>query len=537
MIEQIQNYTSNLEHMVRERTRELEISKERYRDISRFLNSILDNATEYAIIALDFYGRIIEFNKGAERIYGWKKTEVLNRENIGITILPEDVAEGIQAEMSRRTRHEGLCEKEMTRLRKDGTVFPAYTTITAIKDMNGRATGFVEIDRDLTLRKSLERELRETKEFLENVLESSVDGIVTADLDGNITYLNRAMEEILGYERNVIMGRHVSSIYVRGMEEARDIMHHLKTLERTENYELEVKKSSGEIVPIITSLFQLRDEDGFLIGTAGIFKDMTEKKRLEERLKAAQVRLFEASKMRALGELVAGVAHELNNPLMASKTILYVILKRLKPGNPDRERLELIRGCNERIEKIVEHLREFSRQTQPSFQLLDINVPLENALIITQQQLINHNISLVKSLDENLPPITGDSNQLEQVFLNLISNARDAMDEIKDNRTLHISSFTVDDGFVPCVAVSFKDSGAGIRSQDKHKIFEPFFSTKPVGKGTGLGLSLCFGIIEAHGGRIDVKSLEGGGAEFTVIIPVKRKKKESENDKKDTDSR
>ncbi|HDR15940.1 MAG TPA: PAS domain S-box protein [Desulfobacteraceae bacterium] len=526
MMDQLQHYTSNLEKMVEARTTELKESREKYRGLSLFLNSILDSATEYAIIALDFYGNIIEFNKGAERVYGWKKEEVINKMNISVTIPDEEVEGGVQAEMSRRTRSEGLCEQEMARVRKGGERFPAYTTITAIKDPDGRTTGFVEIDQDLTLRKHLERELRETKEFLENIMESSVDGIVTTDLKGHITYVNRAMEEILQYEREELLGRHVSSIYVRGIREAREIMNLLQIAERAANYEMQMENKNGDVISIVTSLFLLRNEDGELIGTAGIFKDITERKILEDKLKAAQVRLFEASKMRALGELVAGVAHELNNPLMASKTILYVILKKVPSNWEHRERLELIRECNDRIEKIVDHLREFSRQTLPEFNLTDINKPIENALMITCQQLINHNISVVRDLSEDLPAIMADINQLEQVFLNLISNARDAMEEVSGEKVLTISTFTTQEDGNCFVCAGVKDTGAGIPKENLHKVMEPFFSTKPVGKGTGLGLSLCFGILETHGGRLDVESEVGKGSRFTVLIPVAEPGKE-----------
>ena len=526
MIVQLENHTSNLEKMVEARTRELKESRERYRDLSRFLNSILDSATEYAIMALDFYGKIIEFNKGAEKLFGWKKDEVLNKEKTGITLVPEDRERDIQKEMSKRTRAEGVCEVEMERIRKNGERFPAHTIITAIVDPTGKTTGFVEIVRDLTRRKSLEKELRETKEFLENIMESSVDGIVTTDLKGKITYLNHAIEEMLGYSREELLQAHISLLYVRGIQQAKDIMGLLRANARAGNYEMEIKRKDGEALAILTSLFLLQDEDGQLIGTAGIFKDITEKKHLEAKLKAAQARLVEASKMRALGELVAGVAHELNNPLMASQTILHVILNNLQKGSPERERLELIHKCNDRIEKIVEHLREFSRQTRPEFRELDINQPIENALMITGQQLLNHNISIVRRLSEDLPEILGDSNQLEQVFLNLISNARDAMDEVQGVKKLTICSYFTEDDGAPSVAVSVKDSGTGITEENLDKVFEPFFSTKPVGKGTGLGLSLCFGIIEAHGGRLEIKSRPGKGAEVKIILPVKESGKE-----------
>lgn len=526
MIGQIQRYTSDLERMVEARTEELKESREKYRDLSRFLNNILDSATVYGIMALDFYGNIIEFNRGAEKLFGWKKNEVLNNKNISITILPEDRRKGIQEEMSKRTITEGVCELEMYRVRKNGEHFPAHTTITPIKDPAGKATGFVEIVRDITLRRRLEKELRETKEFLENIMESSVDGILTTDLKGKMTYQNRAMEEMLGYTREEILGTHVSRYYVRGIQQARDIMSLLRKSERGENYEMELKRKDGGILSILTSLFLLRDEEDNVIATAGIFKDITEQKRLEAKLKATQASLVEASKMRALGELVAGVAHELNNPLMASQTILHVILRNLPPDFPERDRLQIIGKCNNRIEKIVEHLREFSRQTKPEFKEIDINRPVENALIITGQQLLNHNITLVRKLSEDLPKVIGDSNQLEQVFLNLISNARDAMDEITGPKELTILSYMSEYEGPPVVVVSVQDTGEGIPEENLNKVLEPFFSTKPVGKGTGLGLSLCFGIIEAHGGRLEIESQHGNGTEVKVLLPAKASGKE-----------
>jgi PAS domain S-box-containing protein len=520
MAAQIQDYTANLQRMVEERTQELQESREKYRDLSRFLNSILESATEYAIMALDFYGKIMEFNRGAEKIFGWRKQEVLDKENIGITIAPEDRARGLQREISRRTRSEGLCELETDRLRKDGSRFPAHSVVTAIQDPTGKVTGFVEVVRDLTQRKALEKELRETKEFLENVMESSVDGIVSTDLKGYVTYLNRGMEEMLGYPREDLLGTHISKLYVRGIEEAREIMAILKDRERTENFQMQGRRKDGEVLSIMTSASLLRDGEGHLIGTVGVFKDITVQKRLEAKLRETQAHLVEASKMRALGELVAGVAHELNNPLMASQTMLHVIVNDLGEDGPTRDRLEIIRKCNDRIERIVDHLREFSRLSKTEFQPLDINQPIENALLITGQQLLEHNISLVRNLSEGLPRVQGDPNQLEQVFLNLISNARDALDEKAGSKVLTIHSSSMSRNGQRSVVVSVRDTGVGIPRDILDKVMEPFFTTKPVGRGTGLGLSLCFKIVEDHGGRLEIKSEAGAGTEINVILPA-----------------
>ncbi|MDI6726469.1 MAG: PAS domain S-box protein [Smithellaceae bacterium] len=519
--------TIRKKRLVAARTKEIEESKERYRSLSRFLKSILDSATEYAIIAVDYRGTITEFNKGAENIFGWRKDEVVGKENINITLLPDDMTRGVQANISRRIMTEGLCELEMERLRKDGEAFPAHSTVTAIRDPAGKVIGFVDIVRDVTQRQLLvrqrnvlEKQLRETKEFLENIMESSVDGIVTTDLRGKITYLNRAMAEMLEYTKSELIGEHISSVYAGGITEARTIMAALYSQSRVENYHMQVTCKQGLNLHILTSAYLLRNEEGELIGTAGIFKNVTEQKRLEMKLKETQSYLIESAKMRALGELVAGVAHELNNPLMASQTILHVILKNLHDGCPNRDHIEIIRKCNDRIEKIVNHLREFSRQTEINMRELDINVPIENALLITGQQLLNHNITIHKNLNADLPRILGDANQLEQVFLNLISNARDAMYEESEIRELTISSSYRYEDYETFVVVSVKDTGVGIPEANLDKVLEPFFTTKPVTKGTGLGLSLCFGIVEAHHGRIKIMSKRAEGTEVLIYIPV-----------------
>ncbi|MFH0787886.1 MAG: PAS domain S-box protein, partial [Pseudomonadota bacterium] len=520
MAAQIQDNTEDLERLIELRTRDLRESREKYRDLSQFLRSILESATQYAIIAMDVDGTIIEFNKGAEKIFDWEKEEVINKQNIAIT-LPSEVS-GTEDEkiFLKRSLAEGLSEQEMDRVQKNGHRFPAHSSLTAIADPSGEVKGFVEIVRNITLRKALEKELRGTKEFLENIMDSSVDGIVTTDLKGKITYANRAMLEMLGYRRQELLGNHISILYVRGIQEAWDIMNRLGADERIENYEMQVKNKNMEALTILTSDSLLRDEEGKVIGTSGIFKNITEQKRLEAKLKETQFYLVEASKMRALGELVAGVAHELNNPLMASQTIFHVILNNLHQDCPNRERLDLIGRCNDRIEKIVNHLREFSRQTESDFQELDINLPVENALMLTGQQLLNHNITITRKLSEGLPKITGDSNQLEQVFLNLISNAKDAMETISGPKELIIHSYLSDEVQSPTVVVSFKDTGEGIPEEILGKVLEPFFSTNPVGRGTGLGLSLCFGIVEAHGGRIGITSQVGVGTEVKILLPV-----------------
>jgi PAS domain S-box-containing protein len=519
MADQVRNYTRNLEEIVHTRTQEIQEKEERYRGLSNLLNSVLESATEYSIIATDIHGVILEYNSGSANLFGWTKEEVMGKMSMEQTFRPDGGSQGVIEEISRKVEAEGKTEYELERIRKDGALFQAHAIVTALKDASGKILGFLEIARDITEKLALEKELRETKDYLENIVQSSVDAIVTTDPKGRITFINRAMEDMVGLSRDKIISLPISQLYINGLAEARKIMSVLREKGSLKNYETSMTRN-GQAVPILTSASLLRDETGKTIGTLGVFKDLTEKKKLEEELKKTQAHLVQAGKMRALGELVAGVAHELNNPLMASDTFLHVIREHLPDGDENRHRVELIQRCNERIAKIINHLRDFSRQSRFDFRQIEVNEPIENALLITAQQLLNHNIRIVKNFQPDIPKIWGDANQLEQVFLNLISNAKDAMERVKRKRELTIRTGMIRHNGWKDVEISITDTGTGIPEENVEKVFDPFFSTKEVGKGTGLGLSICYGIIEAHGGRIEVESRVNEGTTFRVILPV-----------------
>ena len=519
MADQVLSYTRNLEEIVRVRTQEIQEKEEKYRNLSNLLNSVLESSTAYSIIATDINGVILEYNSGSAGLFGWTKEEVIGKMRIGQTFHTNDRSRGFIQEISRKVEAEGMTEYELERIRKDGAFFQAHAIVTALKDSSGKILGFLEIARDITEKLTLEKELRETKDYLENIVHSSVDAIVTTDPKGRITFVNRAMEEMVGSSREKILGLPISQFYVNGLAEARKIMAVLREKGSLKNYETSMGRN-GRLIPILTSASLLKDETGKIIGTLGVFKDLTEKKKLEEELKKTQAHLFQAGKMRALGELVAGVAHELNNPLMAADTFLHVIRENLAEGDENRHRVELIQQCNARIAKIINHLRDFSRQSRFDFRQMDVTETIENALMITGQQLLNHNIRVIKKFQPDMPKIRGDANQLEQVFLNLISNAKDAMERGERKRELTISTALIRHNGWKDVEISVKDTGTGIPEENLEKIFEPFFSTKEVGKGTGLGLSICYGIIEAHGGRIEVASKIHEGTTFRVILPV-----------------
>ena len=363
------------------------------------------------------------------------------------------------------------------------------------------------------------RRLRASEERYRTLVQSSVDAIVTTDERGYITFVNRALKELIVSDRAHLVGTHISNYYASGIDEARKIMGILRREGRLQNYEMVLRGRDREI-PILTSASLLKNEKGEVTGTLGVFTDITEKKKLEEELKKTQAHLIQTMKMRAIGDLVAGVAHSVNNPLMASDTILHVISESLDTGDRNYRRVQLLRECNQRIARIVRHLRDFSRQTRFDMQPIRLNTAVENALLISGQQLLNMNIKLEQELSSSLPMVRGDLNQLEQVFLDLIANARDAMHDSKRAKRLTIRSTAARVKEKDVVVISIADTGKGIPKKDLEKIFEPFFTTKEMGMGTGLGLSLCFGIIDEHQGWFEVESEENQGSTFKVNLPV-----------------
>jgi PAS domain S-box-containing protein len=478
------------------------------------LNSILDSATYTAIVVTDFDGRIIMFNQGAANLFGYTPEEAKDRHLPELTFSKEDRNTHLFEHIVERVRSQGWVQERLLRQHKSGRVFPAISTITCLKDSTGKPKGILEITQDVPNLFGLENELKSSKNFLENILASSIDAVVTTDPKGYITYANQAFKELVGLHGQQIIGKHISVYYKDGIDQAREIMNKLKQFGRIRDYEFDIKVGD-KIIPIRTSNTLLYDDCGEIVGTMGVFQDITARKKLSEKLSATQAELIQAVKMRALGDLVTGVAHEINNPLMASDTFLHLLEREI--GSKSEKRVVLLKECNRKIENIVKKLKEFSRHSEFEFTGMDANDAVLSVLAITRQQLLNQGIELELRLNENVPRVLGDKNQIEQVLLNLISNARDAM-EGKSHKVLTVRTDLSQKG--QQVEIGVSDTGMGMTPEQIEQIFNPFFTTKDSDKGIGLGLSISYRIIDAHQGKIDVKSELNKGTAFTVSLPV-----------------
>jgi len=285
---------------------------------------------------------------------------------------------------------------------------------------------------------------------------------------------------------------------------------------KLENFKLIIYGKNHEEIPVSLSA-SIVYEGEKEIASLGIFTDLREKIKIEKELQDAQVRLLQAEKMASLGSLSAGVAHEINNPMGGILIYASLLMEDFEDsGDPRFKDLKKIVDEATRCKEIVKSLLEFGRQAESRFEPIDINKAILDGLFFLENQVLFHDVKIIKHLDSSLPFVEGDSNQLKQVFMNMMVNAAEAMAE--EGGRLAITTGSSPDG--SSIFISFQDTGMGISPEIQSKIFDPFFTTKGVGKGTGLGLSTSFGIIQSHHGNIEVESEVGKGTTFTIILPV-----------------
>ena len=383
--------------------------------------------------------------------------------------------------------------------------------------------------RDLTQRIRMHEQLKKTNIFLNNIIRCSVDGIVVIDTKGSPLIFSEGAERILGYHAGEIIADRKRLHRFYPLELARDMMRRMRSGEygqpdRLNTSEITLYNKDGEEVPVRFSAAIIRDK-GQEVGSVGIFSDLREHRRMQKKLEETQNQLLQAEKIASLGQLAAGVAHEINNPLAGILIYAEILQRDMEAKAAGRDHLEEIINQTLRCKQIVTRLLEFSRQSLGQKNLLSINEIISRCVKLMDQQLLFQNIRIKLSLDPQLPQIFGDPGELQQVFTNLLLNAADAMNGL-GRITITSCAAPERDG----VIITFADTGSGIPAELRDKIFEPFFTTKPPGKGTGLGLSIVYGVIQRHGGTIEVESPHGGGTEFIIRLPLDGQENQAQMD-------
>jgi PAS domain S-box-containing protein len=462
-------------------------------------------------------GKFLDCNQALLDMLGYSAKEEFLEIDIArdLYVNPED-----RKVFQERIERDGYAkDMEVEFKKKNGERITVLLTGHPIKNEKGEVVGYQGINLDISERKRIENELREANEFFMNLIESSVDGIIAADMKGDIFIFNKGAEALTGYAAEEVISKlHITKIYPAGV--AKEIMKKLRSPEyggvgKFIPTQLNVLNKFGEEIPIQLSAVLIYNGAGQEIASVGIFTDLRSRLKIEKKLQETHLQLVSSEKMASLGKLAAGIAHEINNPL--GGILIYSSLMMEDVSEEDPRRGDLARIVQEagRCKEIVKSLLEFARQTEPKMEPTDINRAINDGLFFLVNQALFHNIQIVKRLDSFLPFVQGNASQLKQVFMNIIVNAAEAM---HGSGTLTITTSPAPDR--KTIFVEFTDTGEGIPEENFTRIFDPFFTTKEVGKGTGLGLATSYGIIEDHGGKISVKSKVGEGTTFKIELPV-----------------
>lgn len=430
--------------------------------------------------------------------------------------------------------HQFPCSGKECPLQKIVNYKTAQSVLVKIKDSEGRERWedrvfspilgddgevkyVIESFRDVTRVKTLEKMYTGVWELIDKVVQTSVQAIVAADRKGTIILMNHAAEELFGYSAADNSVLNIEDFYPRGI--AREIMKKLRDEQLGGKGKLpltnaDILTSSGVEVPVEMTAAIIYEEGDQEVATAAIFTDLREKQAVEKKLMETQSQLVQSEKMASLGRLAAGVAHEINNPLTSILLYGNLMEEKLEKNHPLKMHLAYVLEDAERCKEIVKNLLAYSRQSNPSKKVFQLNKLVDESLRLIHDQKLLMNVKVVKELSEEPILINADINQLCQIVINLIINALDAM------AGTGILTFRVyQDKEHSKSFLEVADTGCGIPVENIFKIFDPFFTTKELGKGTGLGLSMAYGIMEENQGRIYVKKTGTEGSTLVLEFP------------------
>ena len=453
-------------------------------------------------------GVIVDANPALVRMLGYdSKEELLKRE------VPEIFADRAERKIVKDQieSQAKIQSREITLIRKDGTSIVCLNTATAVRDNTGRVLRYQGALMDITERREMERRLHQQQEFARRLVDNFPDLILVLDTNSHYTFISPRCKDVLGYALEETQEMEFGSrTHPEDWPAALALYNDIISGQQTfASLEIRVRHKLGDWRRIRFNFSPLCDERGNIEGVVLSGRDVTDLKRLEEQL-------IQAEKLAAMGQMLAGVAHELNNPLTAILGVTELLREREGVDESTKRHLELTHRQARRAAGIIRNLLEFSRSPSRQKKSQDVNSLVERTLQLHEHSLRRNNIEVDFRPQGGLPGVIGDANQLIQVFLNLVTNAEQAIREIRDSGRIHIRLGRKDGH----LTLTVQDDGVGIRPDALLRIFDPFYTTKRPGGGTGLGLSICMSIIREHGGHIEAETLPAGGSAFTVYLPA-----------------
>lgn len=468
----------------------------------------LFNSADVFILYLDNAGSVLVCNDKVEKITGRPRQEIIGKSWSGLLYHPD---EGMKQQMFKAVMENSLTHKmpnsfEGTLSGPDGKRSYICWNITPITGKDNEPQGLLLVGNDISSLKDREESFQKIDDTLKDIISSIKEyALFATNLEGNITYFGMGSELMFGWQKSEIAFKNASILFADNQEI--NLTGFMQRVKQSGSYacELELVRKDNLSFPVNISGSRFIDPDGKPAGFIFIAKDITDEKKLE-------YQVFQAEKMAAIGQLAAGMAHEINNPLFVISGRLEMILSDKRIGKKLKENLVIVSEQAERIRKLVDRLLKFSRKSLPKLDALNINEVIEGVLpLLSYYKLPSASIEIEKHFALALPAVKGDLNQLQEVFLNLLINACQAMPE---GGKVVISTDNQENKFA---LIKISDSGKGIPQESVKNVFMPFFSTKK--DGTGLGLSICYAIIRAHYGTIDMDSRIDKGTTFTIKLP------------------
>lgn len=494
-------------------------SDRRATSIAEELNLLIDGAQGHAIYMLDPAGEVTIWNKGAERLKGWTEAEVVGRHTS--IFYPPDAAAAHKPEADlARAAQEGRFEEEDWRLRKDGSEFLAAISITALRDKQGALRGFAKIISDITERRAAEEVVRSRESHLSSILSTVPDAMVVIDAVGAILSISAAGQAMFGYAEHEVIGQNVKMLMPSPHRERHDayLARYRETGEKRiigKGRVVFAERKDGTSFPVELSI-------GEAIGGTqpvftGFIRDLTERRQTEARLEALQSELIHVSRLTAMGTMASTLAHELNQPITAIANYVEAIRDQLADPDPDdlpmmREALDDTAQEALRAGRIVRRLRDFVASGDVDKTVENLPDLINEASVLGLIGAREKGVSPRFDLDLDASPVLVDRVQIQQVLINLIRNACEAMGGSTE-RALVVSSRSDAPGLV---RVTVSDTGMGVDPSVADQLFTAFVTTKD--EGMGLGLSICRTIVEANGGRIWMEPRAGGGSEFHFTL-------------------
>lgn len=450
-------------------------------------------------------GRLLDVNPALVSMLGYgSKEELMVMEPHELTLQSEQspvLGRSTSDSRSIRTR-------EVTLRRRDGSELICLDTSRAVWDASGAVVRYQGTLTDITERRRMEMQLKQQEEFRKRLLEAFPDLILLIDLNGQYQFVSSRIRDLLGYHPEDLLGKKVDESKTHSPEFLVLYQNVATGKQAFSSGEFGALNRGGVWRTMRASASQFMDADNKLSGVIMSVRDITLEKKFEEQI-------IQSERLAAMGQMIGGFAHELNNPLT---TILGVsdMLQESETSETNRKQLAMLHQQARRATEIVQNLMYFSRPPAPGKTQVSLSELVDRTLHLQAYSLRKNNITVDFIPEHSLPAVMGDPHQLMQVFLNLILNAEQAIREARDQGSLRIRIGKNDSS----VWATFQDDGPGIAPDILPNIFDPFYTTKRPGRGTGLGLSICKAVLKEHGGNVEAATAPGGGAVFTVTLPI-----------------